>query len=188
MNLECDMVGKYVARAVELFGSGRLTLHRSRTRYRRRRKSQKIRIAKGARKRTPFASIEDAIDAIRAGRMIIVVDDEDRENEGDLTMAAQKVTPEAINFMAKHGRGLICLSMTAQRLDELEIPLMVDKNTTPFDTAFCVSIDGEARRQHRHLGRAIARRPCWRRSTRRRGRRIWRGPVTCSRCAPATAA
>src|SRR5688572_11121891 len=97
--------------------------------------TKKLRIAKGARRKSPFASIEEAIEAIRAGRMIIVVDDEDRENEGDLTIAADKITPEAINFMAKHGRGLICMPMTAQRLDDLEIPLMVDKNTTPFHTA-----------------------------------------------------
>ena len=89
-------------------------------------------IAKGARSRRPFAPIEDAVDAIRRGEMVIVVDDEDRENEGDLTIAAEKVTPEAINFMATHGRGLICMPMTGERLDELEIPLMVDKNTTPF--------------------------------------------------------
>ena len=106
-------------------------------------KANTIRIAKGARKRTPFSPIEDAIAAIRAGRMIIVVDDEDRENEGDLTIAAQQITPEAINFMAKHGRGLICISMTGQRLDDLEIPLMVDKNTTQFNTAFCVSIEAK---------------------------------------------
>lgn len=89
----------------------------------------------------PFAPVEDAIEAIRAGRMIIVVDDEDRENEGDLTMAADKVTPDAINFMARYGRGQICLSMTGQRLDELEIPLAVAANTTTFGTAFCVPID-----------------------------------------------
>jgi 3,4-dihydroxy 2-butanone 4-phosphate synthase/GTP cyclohydrolase II len=106
-------------------------------------KSAKIRIAKGARKKGPFAPIEEAIEAIRAGRMIIVVDDEDRENEGDLTIAADKITPEAINFMAKHGRGLICVPMTGQRLDELEIPLMVDRNTTQFHTAFCVSIEAK---------------------------------------------
>ena len=106
-------------------------------------KPRTIRIAKGARKRTPFSPIEEAIDAIRAGRMIIVVDDEDRENEGDLTIAAQQITPEAINFMATHGRGLICISMTGQRLDDLEIPLMVDKNTTQFNTAFCVSIEAK---------------------------------------------
>src|SRR5829696_6836621 len=93
-------------------------------------KSSALRIAKGARRLTPFASIEDAIDAIRKGRMIVVVDDEDRENEGDLTMAASTVTADAINFMAKYGRGQICLSMTGQRLDELEIPLAVSSNTT----------------------------------------------------------
>jgi 3,4-dihydroxy 2-butanone 4-phosphate synthase/GTP cyclohydrolase II len=88
-----------------------------------------------------FTKIEDALTDIRAGRMVIVVDDEDRENEGDLTIAAEKVTPEAINFMAKHGRGLICLSMTRQRLKELEIPLMVSENSSRFNTAFCVSIE-----------------------------------------------
>ncbi|HET9195240.1 MAG TPA: bifunctional 3,4-dihydroxy-2-butanone-4-phosphate synthase/GTP cyclohydrolase II [Vicinamibacterales bacterium] len=106
-------------------------------------KNSKIRIAKGARKHGPFASIDDAIEQIRAGRMIIVVDDEDRENEGDLTIAAEKVTPEAINFMARYGRGQICLSMTGQRLDDLEIPLAVNANTTPFGTAFCVPIDAK---------------------------------------------
>ena len=93
--------------------------------------------------KSPFAKIEDAIEAIRDGRMIIVVDDEDRENEGDLTIAAEKVTPAAINFMAKHGRGLICMPMTEERLSELDIPLMVSQNTTPFDTAFCVSIEAK---------------------------------------------
>jgi 3,4-dihydroxy 2-butanone 4-phosphate synthase / GTP cyclohydrolase II len=102
-----------------------------------------LRIAKGARKRSPFSTVEEALDAIRAGRMVIVVDDEDRENEGDLTMAAEKVTPEAINFMARYGRGLICLPMTGERLDELDIPLMVTKNTTRFGTAFCVTIEAK---------------------------------------------
>ena len=102
----------------------------------------KIRIAKGSR-RSPFARIEEAIDAIRAGRMVIVVDDEDRENEGDLTIAAERVTPEAINFMARHGRGLICMPMTAERLERLEIPLMVNQNTTTFNTAFCVSVEAK---------------------------------------------
>jgi len=97
------------------------------------------------KKHSPFARIEDAVDAIRAGRMVIVVDDEDRENEGDLTIAAEKITPEAINFMARHGRGLICLSMTPERLDELEIPLMVSQNSSRFDTAFCVSIEARGR-------------------------------------------
>jgi 3,4-dihydroxy 2-butanone 4-phosphate synthase/GTP cyclohydrolase II len=106
--------------------------------------TKNIRIAKGARRRTPFAPIEDAVAAIRDGEMIIVCDDEDRENEGDLTIAAEKVTPAAINFMAKHGRGQICLSLTGARLDELDIPLAVTSNTTTFGTAFCVPIDLKA--------------------------------------------
>lgn len=88
-----------------------------------------------------FCTIEEALDEMRAGRMIIVVDDEDRENEGDLTIGAEKVTPEIINFMARHGRGLICLSMTGERLDELQIPLMVTDNSSTYGTAFCVSIE-----------------------------------------------
>jgi len=103
----------------------------------------KLRIAKGSRKGSPFAPIEDAVEAIRNGRMIIVVDDEDRENEGDLTIAAEKITPEAINFMARLGRGLICMPMTGERLDQLEIPLMVQQNTTTFNTAFCVTIEAK---------------------------------------------
>jgi len=90
---------------------------------------------------SPFASIDDAIRELRAGRMIIVVDDEDRENEGDLTIAAELITPEAINFMAKHGRGLICLSMTRERLDELQLEPMAPENTALGGTAFTVSID-----------------------------------------------
>jgi 3,4-dihydroxy 2-butanone 4-phosphate synthase / GTP cyclohydrolase II len=93
----------------------------------------------------PFARIEDAVAAFAAGGMIIVVDDEDRENEGDLTIAAEKVTAATINFMARHGRGLICLSMTPERLDELEIPLMVSENTSQFNTAFCVPIEAKGR-------------------------------------------
>jgi 3,4-dihydroxy 2-butanone 4-phosphate synthase/GTP cyclohydrolase II len=96
-----------------------------------------------AKKPTPFARIEDAIDSIRAGRLVIVVDDEDRENEGDLTIAAQKITPEAVNFMARYGRGLICLSMTPERLDELDIPLEVSANSSLRETAFCMSIDSK---------------------------------------------
>jgi 3,4-dihydroxy 2-butanone 4-phosphate synthase / GTP cyclohydrolase II len=95
------------------------------------------------RKRTPFSTIEEAIDAIRAGRIVIVIDDEDRENEGDLTVAAAKITPEHINFMARYGRGLICMPMTGERLDELEVPLMVDKNTAAYGTAFCVPIEAK---------------------------------------------
>ena len=88
-----------------------------------------------------FGSIVDAIRALQAGRMVVVVDDEDRENEGDLTMAAEMITPEAINFMATHARGLICLAMTRKRLDELELPQMVPENTALGGTAFTVSID-----------------------------------------------
>jgi 3,4-dihydroxy 2-butanone 4-phosphate synthase / GTP cyclohydrolase II len=113
----------------------------------------KIRIAKGARRGSPFSSIEEAVEAVGAGRMVIVVDDEDRENEGDLTIAADKVTPDAINFMARHGRGLICMPMTAERLDQLEIPLMVNQNTTTFNTAFCVSIEAK---QHVSTGISAA--------------------------------
>jgi 3,4-dihydroxy 2-butanone 4-phosphate synthase / GTP cyclohydrolase II len=91
-----------------------------------------------------FARIEEALAAIRAGRMVIVADDKDRENEGDLTIAAEKVTPAAINFMARYGRGLVCLAMTPERLDELEIPLMVSQNNSRFETAFCVSIEAKA--------------------------------------------
>src|SRR5436309_7979155 len=88
-----------------------------------------------------FADIETAIREFKAGRMVVVVDDEDRENEGDLTMAAELVTPEAVNFMATHGRGLICLAMTGERLDELDLAPMVPDNTAPHGTAFTVSID-----------------------------------------------
>ena len=89
----------------------------------------------------PFAPVAEAVDAIKNGQMIIVVDDEGRENEGDLTIAADKVTPEAINFMAKFGRGLVCMPMTGERLDELQIPMMVSRNTSRFETAFAVSIE-----------------------------------------------
>jgi 3,4-dihydroxy 2-butanone 4-phosphate synthase/GTP cyclohydrolase II len=103
-----------------------------------------MRLAKGAKRRGPFSPVEDALVAIRAGQMIVVVDDEERENEGDLTMAASKVTPEAINFMVKHGRGLVCLAMTPERLDALEVPLEVASNSSPRETAMCVSIDAKA--------------------------------------------
>jgi 3,4-dihydroxy 2-butanone 4-phosphate synthase / GTP cyclohydrolase II len=89
----------------------------------------------------PLLTIEEAIRDIRAGRMVILVDDEDRENEGDLTMAAEAVTPEAINFMSKYGRGLICLSLTGDKVDSLGLPPMVDNNTSPFQTGFTVSIE-----------------------------------------------
>ncbi len=89
----------------------------------------------------PLITIEEAINRIREGRMVILVDDEDRENEGDLTMAAEKVTPADINFMAKYGRGLICLTMTGDKIDTLDLPLMVNNNTSRFQTGFTVSIE-----------------------------------------------
>jgi len=89
----------------------------------------------------PIITIEEAIKDIKAGRMVILCDDEDRENEGDLTMAAEAVTPEAINFMAKYGRGLICLSMNGEMIEALDLPMMVDKNTSQFETGFTVSIE-----------------------------------------------
>ena len=88
-----------------------------------------------------FNTIPEAIEAIRNGEMIIVSDDPDRENEGDLIMAAEKATPEAVNFMAKYGRGMICLPATAERLSELNLPLMVSENTAQLHTAFTVTID-----------------------------------------------
>ena len=91
--------------------------------------------------RPPFTGVTSALEEIRAGRMIVVVDDEDRENEGDLTLAAEKVTPEAINFMAKFGRGLICLAMTEERLEHLRIGPMTAENTSSYGTAFCEAID-----------------------------------------------
>jgi len=93
----------------------------------------------------PFASIEEAIERFRQGEMVIICDDEDRENEGDLAIAAEKVTPAAINFMARYGRGLICLALTERRCRELDLPLMVEDNTSPFGTAFTVSIEARGK-------------------------------------------
>src|SRR5437762_12077445 len=91
--------------------------------------------------RDHFATVEEAVEEIRNGRMIVLVDDEDRENEGDLTMAAEKITPDAINFMAKFGRGLICMPLTEDRCDELRLPLMSPINTSVHGTAFTEAID-----------------------------------------------
>ena len=107
--------------------------------------ARRLKLAKGRRGRSPFAAIEDAVAAFRAGKMLGVVDDEHRENEGDLTMAASKVTPQHVNFMAQEGRGLICLAMTPERLIELDIPLMVAENSSRAETAFCVSIEAKGR-------------------------------------------
>src|SRR5512145_2916502 len=89
----------------------------------------------------PFATVEEAIEDIRAGKFVVVVDAADRENEGDLTIAAQFATPEAINFMATHARGLICLCLTEERCDVLDLRQMTDRNETPYGTAFTVSIE-----------------------------------------------
>jgi 3,4-dihydroxy 2-butanone 4-phosphate synthase/GTP cyclohydrolase II len=94
---------------------------------------------------TPFASIEDACEDLRAGKFVVIVDDEDRENEGDLVLAAERVTPAAINFMAREGRGLICLALTEERCEELGLPPMVEENTSNFGTAFTVSIEARGR-------------------------------------------
>src|SRR5579864_1859655 len=91
--------------------------------------------------KAPFATVEEAVEEMRQGRMIVLVDDEDRENEGDLTMAADCITPEAINFMTKYGRGLICLAMTEQRCDALDLKPISARNTTAFGTPFCEPID-----------------------------------------------
>jgi len=102
--------------------------------------SEETTMARSASK-APFTTIDEAIEEIRRGRMVVVCDDEDRENEGDLVMAAQFATPEAVNFMATHGRGLICLALTAQRCDQLDLNLMAAKNEAPLQTAFTVSIE-----------------------------------------------
>ena len=136
----------------------------------------------------PFISVPEAIEEIRAGRMLVVVDDEDRENEGDLTIAAEKVTPEIINFMATHGRGLVCLTLTPERCDYLRLPLMSPTNTSNFGTAFCESIDA---REGVTTGisaadrtRTILTTP----STRSAAPPTWRVPATSSPCARAKAA
>src|SRR5512143_3614882 len=92
-----------------------------------------------------LSTIAEAIKDIREGKFLIIVDDEDRENEGDLAIAAERVTPEAINFMATHGRGLVCLALTEERCDVLELPPMVADNTSPFGTAFTVSIEARGK-------------------------------------------
>src|SRR5580704_18356798 len=97
--------------------------------------------AGGSQTTTPFATIEEAIEEIRAGRMVVVCDDEDRENEGDVVMAAQFVTPEAINFMAKEARGYICLALTGERCEQLGLDLMTGKNESPMQTPFTVTIE-----------------------------------------------
>jgi len=107
--------------------------------------ANRLHLASGRRAAPPFAPIEVAIAAVREGRMVVVVDDEDRENEGDLTIAAERVTPDTINFMVTHGRGQVCLALTPERLDALEIPLEVPVNSSLRETAACVSIDARGK-------------------------------------------
>ena len=134
VNLEMDMIGKYVQRMLQVqAGAAARPGEASRRRAERIRGPRRADTEEGSRVMEPpeFVSIEEGIEEIRAGRMLIVVDDEDRENEGDLLMAAEKATPEAVNFMAKYGRGLICMPMLGERLDELQISMMVSDNTAP---------------------------------------------------------
>ena len=140
------------------------------------------RMAKTARKKnSPFASIDEAVDAFRGGKMIIVVDDEDRENEGDLTIAAEKITPDAINFMARYGCGLICMPMTEARLAELDLPQMVGENTARLGTAFSRFDRRQGRHEHRRLGQRSRGDGARDDRSSARVRPIWCGPGTCSR-------
>ena len=134
-----------------------------------------------------FATVADAIEEIRAGRMVVIVDDEDRENEGDLVMAAQFATPEAINFMATHGRGLICLALTEERCDQLGLKPMVRRNEAPNATAFTDAIEA------RHgittgISAADRARTIMVAIDPDRGPRTWSSRATSSRCAPSPAA
>ena len=125
VNLEVDVLAKYV---------------------------EKLRVGRMSRSSPVQHRSRRRIEDIRDGRMVVVCDAEDRENEGDLTLAAQFATPEAINFMATHGRGLICLALTPERCDELGLDLMAAKNESPFQTAFTVSVEAREGDHHRHLG------------------------------------
>ena len=135
----------------------------------------------------PFCEVPAALEEMRAGRMVVVVDDEDRENEGDLTMAAEKVTPEAINFMARFGRGLICLSLTEERCDYLRLAPMTNANESPFGTAFTESIEA---REGVTTGISAADRARTIRSPSipPRAPPTWCAPATSFPCAPAPAA
>ena len=135
-----------------------------------------------------FATVEEAIEDIRAGKFVVVVDDADRENEGDLTIAAQFATPEAINFMATHGRGLICLCLTGERCDELGLRQMTDHNETPFGTAFTVSIEAREGISHRHLRARPRAHDPGRDRPARRAARTSSSRATSSRCARGAAA
>ena len=135
-----------------------------------------------------FAEVTEAVAEIRAGRMVVVVDDEDRENEGDLTLAAEFVTPEAINFMASYGRGLICLTLTEERADYLRSDPMTQENTSRFGTAFTEIDRGPRGRDHRNLGRRPLPHDPGRDRSQPPPRTISPAPATSSRCGRARAA
>ena len=130
-----------------------------------------------------FTEIENAIAAVAPGELVIVVDDADRENEGDLIMAAEKVTAESMAFMVRHTSGVICMPMEGERLDELQLPLMVAENTDRHRTAFTVSVDAKRGHHDRHLRRRPHRDRARRSSTRPPGRTTSPAPGTSSRCA-----
>ena len=173
MNLECDILGKYVARAVELAGRALATVAIARVDV------MTPDEAPGASRRSRPST--RPISAIRDGEMIIVVDDEDRENEGDLTIAAEKITPEAINFMATHGRGLICMPMTEERLDELDHAADGREEHRAVRHGVLRVDRGEGRDQHRHLGRRSRGDRAGRHRSAHAARRISRGRATCFR-------
>ncbi len=138
-------------------------------------------------RKAPFATVEEAVEEIRQGRMIVLVDDEDRENEGDLTMAADSITPEAINFMTKFGRGLICLSLTEQRCDALDLRQISPATRQP-SAPHSASPSTPSAGRRRELARRIALLRFWLRRIRIRGRRIWRGLGTFTLCGRGMAA
>ena len=181
LNVEVDVVAKYVERLLSPFaGKDKREpgdRHHQGDRHRRHRRDPRRRAGRGS----PFATIEEAIEEIRRGKMVVVCDGEDRENEGDLVMAAQFATPEAVNFMAKEARGLICLALTPERCRKLGLNLMAAKNEAPLQTAFTVSIEaaggvstGISAHDRAHTIQ-VAIDPT-------RARATSSSPATCSRC------
>ena len=137
---------------------------------------------------TPFATIEEAVEDIRNGKMVVVVDDPERENEGDLVVAAQFATADAVNFMATHARGLICLCLTAERCEQLGLPQMTQRNEAQLGTAFTNSVEAREGVTTGHLGRRPRAHDRTSRSIPPRRRTTSSSPATSSRCARATAA
>ncbi len=135
-----------------------------------------------------FATIDEALEDLAVGKFVVVVDDEDRENEGDLVIAAEHVTPDAINFMATHARGWICLALTPERCEELDLELMTAKNDTPFETPFTVTIEARRRRHDRDLGSRSRGHHQGRRRPGERPRGHRQGRSRATRCGPSAAA